>query len=100
MPVVKRGEVAAPTLPKQTVEVEALGGEVVVRGLTLVERLAVTSRLATLSAAAKGRAADQPLDAAQDLSIVIPMLLALCVLDADGKQAGGWLKNSNRAPAA
>lgn len=86
MPVVKRGEVAAPTLPKQTVEVEALGGEVVVRGLTLVERLAVTNRLAALRSAAKARAdAGQPVDPAEDLNLVIPMMLARAVMDAEGE---------------
>jgi len=84
MAVVQRGSVAEPTLPKQTVEVEALGGEVVVRGLLLVERLAMNNKLATMRAATRDRAAGAPYDPEQDLNIAIPMLLALCVLDADG----------------
>lgn len=38
---VKRNELKAPVLPKEAVLVEALGGEVVVRGLLLRERLAL-----------------------------------------------------------
>lgn len=39
MTVISRGAVAAPVLPKRTVEVPELGGEVVVRGLLLRDRL-------------------------------------------------------------
>ena len=77
MAVLKRGEVAAPTLPKQTVEVAALGGEVIVQGLLLTQRLAVQSKIAALAKGAEEGA---------DINAVLPMLLSLCVVDADGAQ--------------
>lgn len=43
MAILERGAVPAPTLPKRTVEVPELGGEVIVRGLLLADRLAVLS---------------------------------------------------------
>lgn len=39
--ILKKANIAAPTLPKQTVDVPELGGEVVVRGLLLKDRLAL-----------------------------------------------------------
>jgi hypothetical protein len=80
MAVLKRGEVAAPTLPKQTVEVSALGGEVIVQGLLLTQRLAVQGKIAALSKGAT------ELDDSAALHAVLPMLLALCVVDAEGAQ--------------
>lgn len=90
MPVIHRAHVAEPTLAKQTVEVEALGGEVVVRGLLLVERLAVTSRLVALRQKAPKPTeppAEQagPYDPQHDINTVIPMLLAIAVVDAEGE---------------
>lgn len=41
MAVLNRSEIAAPILPKETVEVPALGGEVVVHGLMLSDRLEI-----------------------------------------------------------
>ena len=76
MAVIKRGEVAAPVLPKETIEAPALGGEVVVRGLLLSERLAIQKRITTLS--------KQQADGAGDVHAILPVLLAICVLDADG----------------
>ena len=76
MTVIKRGEVPAPVLPKETVEVEALGGEVVVRGMLLTERLAVQKRITSLR-----KAEANGLD---DVHAILPVMLALCVLDADG----------------
>lgn len=37
----RRGEIKSPRLPKEAVEVASLGGEVIVRALTLTERLAL-----------------------------------------------------------
>ena len=48
MTVVTKAGIASPVLPKQSVEVEPLGGEVVVRGLLLVELLGVQQRIAAL----------------------------------------------------
>ena len=78
MTVITKAGTAGPVLPKETVEVEALGGEVVVRGLLLVELLGVQSRIAALHAANKGG------DMAASVSAIVPDVLALCVLDADG----------------
>lgn len=75
MAVLKRGAVAAPTVPKETIEVPALGGEVIVRGLLLTERLASQNQMVALR---KAQA-----DHTGDLNAIIPVLLALCVLDAD-----------------
>lgn len=75
MAVLKRGEVAEPVLPKETVEVPSLGGELVVRGLLLSEKLAVESRIVATA---------QDKGAADGVHAILPVLLALCVVDADG----------------
>lgn len=86
MAVVNRNTVAAPTLPKETVEVEALGGEVIVRGLLLTERLALESRLASAREQAAKAVADGNTKAAPSVGeIAVPALLTACVLDAEGK---------------
>ena len=41
MAVLKKSEIPVPDLPKEVVEVPELGGEVVVRGLLLRDRLAI-----------------------------------------------------------
>ncbi len=65
MAVLKKANIAAPVLPKETVDVPELGGEVIVRGLLLSERLAL------LSEAENGEAK-------------LSSLLAATVVDADG----------------
>lgn len=76
MAIVKRGAVPAPVLPKETVEVPALGGEVVVRGLLLTEYLRMKNRIATAS---------KDSSEADGIYSILPPLLATCVLDADGQ---------------
>lgn len=71
MAVVNRSSVAAPTLPKQTVEVAALDGEVIVRGLLLTERLAIEARVVGLR------------KAGEEVNAILPAVLAQCVLAAD-----------------
>lgn len=71
MAVVNRSSVAAPTLPKETVEVAALDGEVIVRGLLLTERLEIQNRIVSLR------------QAAAEVNAILPSVLALCVLAAD-----------------
>lgn len=78
MAVITKAGTAGPILPKQTVEVEALGGEVVVRGMLLVELLGVQSRIADL------HKANQAGDMAASVSAIVPEVLSMCVLDADG----------------
>jgi len=81
MAVIKRQDVPTPVLPKETVEVEALGGEVVVRGLLLTEYL-------DLQASVVAAAPKKSLDGESERSgvhAVLPVLLAMTVLDADEK---------------
>jgi hypothetical protein len=47
MGVVNRKSVASPTLPKETVEMPGLDGEVIVCGLKLTDRLGLQNRMAT-----------------------------------------------------
>lgn len=75
MAVIKRATVPAPTVPKETVDVPALGGEVVVRGLLLSERMAIQKKIVTL------RKADA--DEEGTVHAILPVLLAICVIDAD-----------------
>jgi len=75
--VVNRGSVPAPTLPKETVTVEALGGEVVVCGMLLTQRLAIQARMRQLRASAVEGGADPTMT-------VVPEVLALSVIDDEG----------------
>ena len=68
MGLLKRGELQHPVLQQETVEVPELGGEVVVRGLRLSERLSIT-------------AAGDDFERFGNVSRV----LAWCVLDAEGE---------------
>lgn len=65
MAILKKANIQAPTLPKETVDVPELGGEVVVSGLLLKDRI-------ELFAAAETGGAQ------------LSRLLAATVLDADG----------------
>lgn len=76
MAVLKRGDIAPPVTPKETMEVPALGGEVVVRGLLLSERMAVQKQIVSLRRAEA--------DDTGTVHAILPVMLALCVLDADG----------------
>lgn len=69
MALLNKSQIAAPVLPKETVDVPELGGEVVVRGLLFSERLALFARVGD-----GGKAFAE-----------IPELLALVVLDAAGE---------------
>jgi hypothetical protein len=68
---VKKSEVQAPTLSEELVEVDELGGEVLVRGLGLAARMALSQEF---------RASAGP--AAKSFGHLAP-LLAASVLDAD-----------------
>lgn len=67
MATLKKSEIARPVLKKQAVAIAELGGEVVVRGLMLSERLALFAGMAEGKAYAH-----------------MAQLLALCVQDCDG----------------
>lgn len=69
MALLKKSQIASPVLPKETVDVAELGGEVVIRGLLFSERLALFARVDE-----KGKAFAE-----------IPQLLALTVIDGDGE---------------
>lgn len=68
MALLNKSQIASPVLPRETVDVPALGGEVVVRGLLFSERLALFARVDK-----DGKAFAE-----------IPELLALTVLDGEG----------------
>lgn len=87
MAVVDRNAVAAPVLPKETVEVEALGGEVVVRGLLLTERLALEARIASArEQLIKAQSSGNATVGVQTVGeIAVPALLTACVLDVHGE---------------
>ncbi len=74
MAVLKRGHFKHPALAREIVEVPELGGEVVVRGMTLSERLAFSD--------ATSREGDE--DGTLRFGNVA-RVLAWCVLDADGE---------------
>lgn len=63
---VKKGEIKTLALPEQLVEVSELGGEVLIRGLSLSDRLSLGSR--------EGSGVQR-----------VAQMLALCILDADGE---------------
>ena len=67
MALLKKANIPAPVLPQETVEVPELGGEVVVRGMLLQDRIDL------LSAAREGNAK-------------LSGLLAATVVDGDGVQ--------------
>jgi len=75
MGLLKRSEIQHAALDQETVAVDVLGGEVLVRGMTLRERLAFTARAKT---------SDKP-TLSEDCEIFanIAHVLSWCVLDAD-----------------
>lgn len=66
MPVLTRDQIRRPSLAKETVDCPGLGGEIVLRGMTLTERLRLSQETGFAGVAAA---------------------LACCVLDADGEPA-------------
>lgn len=66
MPVINKANVPPPVLPKQVVDVPELGGEVIVRGLLLSDRVRIMNK-------------------ARDGGVMVTDLLACTVVDADGQ---------------
>lgn len=62
----KKSDIQTPVLPKEAVPVDSLGGEVIVRGMLLKDRLALLS------------------DSEMPVNEHPASLLAACVVDADG----------------
>lgn len=81
---IDRNQARPPVLPKEAVDVPEIGGEVIVRGLLLTERLALfVENLPQAQAEGEEAVIDGPV--AADRYIHIPRMLARTVLAADGK---------------
>jgi hypothetical protein len=78
-----RSQIKVPTLPKEAVQVDGLGGEVVVRGLRLSERLQLDALNRLASAPREGEPEDEARVRAG--SLALPRVLAACVVDGDGE---------------
>lgn len=74
-----RSQITLPVLPKEAVPVEELGGEVVVRGMLLSQRLANDTLNRTLRQPREGESEEQA--RARAGSVVIPRVLSQCVVD-------------------
>lgn len=83
MAVIERGQQPEPVLHKEVVYVEGLGGEVVVRGLYLDERLTMSNVQAELQTPRPDETPRQAMARASAASV--PRTLELCVLLADEK---------------
>lgn len=79
----ERNQIKPPVLPKEAVQVDALGGEVIVRGLLLSERLALSSQQARLFQP-QAEETQEDADARAGVAMV-PVTLARCVLASDNK---------------
>lgn len=86
MAMLQRADVRAPVLPKETVDVPALGGEVVVCGLLLSDRLALSALQADLATPPEG-ASEADAEQAQRRAgaQIVFHTLARCVVLADDK---------------
>lgn len=85
---IDRNQARAPVLPKEAVDVPEIGGEVIVRGLLLTERLALfVENLPAAQAAGGVDNGDPPIDGAPSANryIHIPRMLARTVLASDGE---------------
>lgn len=82
---IDRNQARAPVLPKEAVDVPEIGGEVIVRGLLLTERLALF--VENLPAAQAAGEEGAPIDGAPSANryIHIPRMLARTVLASDGE---------------
>ena len=83
MALIERSQVKAPSLPRETVAVPALGGDVIVRGLLLSERMQLSSLNAQLAEPAPGETEAQARSRAG--GHLVSFTLARSVELADGK---------------
>jgi hypothetical protein len=67
MALLKRSDVLVPMVPEEQVPVAELGGDVIVRGLLLSERLQLALEVSSGTSHTKS----------------VPVMLSMCVLDAD-----------------
>lgn len=86
MAFIKSDGLPAPELATETVTVEALGGDVRVRSMSLSERLAMEQRLAIMRRKAAAES-DTDANGAQEIAwlAVVPEVLTLCVVDGDNR---------------
>jgi hypothetical protein len=82
MTVVSRDSVKEPTLPKETVSAPAIGGDVVVRGMLMAERMGFDQIIAGKRTAIR---TDATAGAYLSGYEVLPQVLSICVLADDGK---------------
>lgn len=83
MEVLSRKEIKAPTLPKETVDCPALGGAVVVVGLTLTQHMVLHGLRRTLARPLAGETAEEATSRAGGR--LLAETLARCVRLADGE---------------
>jgi hypothetical protein len=83
MALIERSEVKVPSLPRETVEVPALGGEVIVRGLLLSERLELSGFHERLADPMPGETDEQARSRAGGQ--IVAFTLSRAVVLADGK---------------
>ncbi len=77
-----RNQIKRPVLPKEAVQVESLGGEVIVRGLLLSERLANDDFQARVRKAQDGESPEEA--GTRTAGQLVPRILHQCVVDAEG----------------
>ena len=99
MTLISRDQIAPIELPEELVECQALGGEVIVRGMDLVDWL----RFAALRRRVEAPLADElPDDTAQRVGAqLMPLALHLCVLAGDRQpvySAAQWSVFAARHP--
>lgn len=100
MALIDRTQVAEPVLPKETVPVASLGGDVIVRGLLLSEQLALAFAVHQASTSAAGEDAQKAGRIARSKRIT--EVLALAVVLADDKPMwtpGQWDNFGAQHPA-
>jgi hypothetical protein len=83
MALIERNQVKAPSLPRETVAVPAMGGDVIVRGLLLSERLELSGFHARLVKPLDGESEEQARSRAG--GHLVSFTLARAVELADGK---------------
>ena len=81
MAFIKSDALAPPELATETVAVEALGGDVRVRSMSLSERLAMEQRIVRL----RKETADQGSTEHTSWLAIVPDVLTICVLDGDNR---------------
>lgn len=95
----ERNQIQSPVLPKEAVQVDALGGEVIVRGLLLSERMEMSALNVRLS---QPQAGESEADArARAGGQLVVHTLARCVVLADGEpmwSAAQWDEFGARYP--